>query len=160
MCYFKLTHYLLNDCFFPNRTIPLGGKLTLNKDFSSPLSGSHPFFSSFPHIPPPSGFLILFSDLCIRIPSFPIPPSSFFLIIFLLCFFFFLPPSCLFAICYLLLFCTFLLLLFPYSCILPFLPAVSPAPLNPFPTNCTQSRAEPLISPTFWTAQHLYKPKP
>lgn len=38
--------------FFPNRTIPLGGKLTLNKDFSSPLSGSHPFFSRFPHVPP------------------------------------------------------------------------------------------------------------
>lgn len=99
MCYFKLTHYLLNDCFFPNRTIPLGGKLTLNKDFSSPLSGSHPFFSSFPHIPPPSGFLILFSDLCIRIPSFPIPPSSFFFIIFLLCFFF---SSSILPLCYLL----------------------------------------------------------
>lgn len=144
--------------FFPNRTIPLGGKLTLNKDFSSPLSGSHPFFSRFPHVPP---------SICIPHPFlWSLHPNSIFsyspfiLLLHYFSFFFFLPPSCLFAICYLSLFCPFLLLLFPYSCILPFLPAVSPAPLNPFPTNCTQSRAEPLISPTFWTAQHLYKRKP
>lgn len=118
MCYFKLTHSLLNDCFFPNRTIPLGGKLTLNKDFSSPLSGSHPFFSSFPHIPPPSAFLILFSDLCIRIPSFPIPPSSFFFIIFLLCFFFFFLhlASLLFAIFYYSVHSSFYFFLIPAFC--------------------------------------------
>lgn len=39
-CYFKLTCCLLDGCFFPNRTITVGRKLTLNMHFSCTLSGS------------------------------------------------------------------------------------------------------------------------
>lgn len=49
--------------FFPNRTIPLGRKLTLNKHFSSTLSGSHFLSSSISliyslHLPSSSSSLI------------------------------------------------------------------------------------------------------
>lgn len=146
---------------FPNRTIPLGRKLTLNMHFSYTLPGSCSLFSLsvsfiyFLHLPSSSFSLIVVSHFhlsysyCPCFASLLFFPSSI------------LPLSPDFPILY------FPFFLLPYFSILPVLLTSSPVP---FPTACTQKimflvmfcghRAIRRVSQPIWKTQPVSPREP